>query len=634
MIAEKQGDFTAKLSSILQQAGNINMSAINEYTWISTDSQVSYSFPITSTYSSNAKWLRVYVGGVPVDTSLVNNNFDSKFELLIDPVSIKAGTTVLAQWIEPIAPIVPTSYKVIPQQATPPADAEEGDLWFDTTDNTYQGTIFSGLNTDLQQRGINVKVLGAKGDGVTDDTVIIQNAINTYDKIYIPDGTYLVTNLTVPSNKVIIGQSMYKTILYSVSSGYILTTVDKAYMLNINNLSLKSNNTSSGIHVVCSDNTGLTEFDIAVNIEDVYMKNFGTYGVYLDASARECRITNVRCYYGGTAFYIAGTDNFIERCTAGAMSGKGYYLGANNKANNCKAFMCGSTSGDHGFHVTNYCNLTNTCAQQNYAAGIYVEGDSNYIDIVSDSNGVYNNFVDLTYGISVNGRFNEIRGTVVDGRLGGNTKAALNLTNNAVFNSIDITYKVIENKPVYDNDSFQLVSAFQTHLNNVTINATSIMKIADIAFTELKNMSYTTQLDNAAGSVSLTGNVFQVNMVNYQSLASGWGNTVRFDVVPLNTTSKKYMVVKGQIKVTGDTYGYGLTMMGGSSAVTGTARIIICPQIVSRQYVDFYCVYDMVLLPTQVTGAKLWLGLFKNTASSVGTSISAYFKDVKIYFTD
>jgi hypothetical protein len=363
------------------------------------------------------------------------------------------------------------------------------------------------------------------------------------------------------------------------------------------------------------------------------MKNFGTYGVNLDASARECRITNVRCYYGGTAFYIAGTDNFIERCTAGAMTGKGYYLGANNKVNNCKAFMCGSTSGDHGFHVTNYCNLTNTCAQQNYAAGIYVEGDSNYIDIVSDSNGVYNNFIDLTYGISVNGRFNQIRGTVVDGRLGGNMKSPLNLTNNAILNSIDITYKVIENKPVYTNDAFQLVSAFKTHLNNVTINATKVMNMSDITFTELKNMSYTTKFD-ATGTVTLTGNVFQINMTNYQSIASGWGSTVRFDVVPLNTTSKKYMIVKGQVKVTDDTYGYALVMMSGTGTVNGTARVINMPQVISRQYVDFYMVYDMSLLASQVPDAKLWLGLFKNTASSVGTNISAYFQDVKVYFTD
>ena len=81
----------------------------------------------------------------------------------------------------------------------------------------------------------------------------------------------------------------------------------------------------------------------------------------------------------------------------------------------------------------------------------------------------------------------------------------------------------MENKPVYDNDSFTLVSAFKNHLNNVTINASNVMRTSDIAFTELKNTAYTTKLDNTEGSVSLTDNVFEINMVNYQAISSGWG---------------------------------------------------------------------------------------------------------------
>jgi hypothetical protein len=157
---------------------------------------VSYSFPITSTYSSNAKWLRVYVGGVPVDTSLVNNNFDSKFELLIDPVSIKAGTTVLAQWLEPIAPIVPTSYKVIPQQPTPPADAEEGDLWFDTSDDTYQGTIFEELSEEISQSAVLIE---DRLSGELDDTLRLKRAVqkakdNGYKKVLLKPGSYEISD--------------------------------------------------------------------------------------------------------------------------------------------------------------------------------------------------------------------------------------------------------------------------------------------------------------------------------------------------------------------------------------------------------------------------------------------------------
>lgn len=40
---------------------------------------------------------------------------------------------------------------------------------------------------------VNLRDLGAKGDGVTDDTEIIQKAIDTYENIYVPAGWYVVS---------------------------------------------------------------------------------------------------------------------------------------------------------------------------------------------------------------------------------------------------------------------------------------------------------------------------------------------------------------------------------------------------------------------------------------------------------
>ena len=42
---------------------------------------------------------------------------------------------------------------------------------------------------------VNVKDFGAVGDGVTDDTAAIQNAINTGKSVYFPSGIYKITSI-------------------------------------------------------------------------------------------------------------------------------------------------------------------------------------------------------------------------------------------------------------------------------------------------------------------------------------------------------------------------------------------------------------------------------------------------------
>jgi hypothetical protein len=57
----------------------------------------------------------------------------------------------------------------------------------------------SAWRTDLNldQGFINVKWLGAVGDGVTDDTSAIQTALNAGGAVFIPSGTYIVSDLSI-----------------------------------------------------------------------------------------------------------------------------------------------------------------------------------------------------------------------------------------------------------------------------------------------------------------------------------------------------------------------------------------------------------------------------------------------------
>lgn len=94
----------------------------------------------------------------------------------------------------------------------------------------------NGLVAELivENGTVNIKQFGAKGDGVTDDTVAIQNAVNSEYKVLIASGEYNIsTYIVLKSNSVLFGSG----ILYRGSVNKSATNYNRSILLlsNVSN---------------------------------------------------------------------------------------------------------------------------------------------------------------------------------------------------------------------------------------------------------------------------------------------------------------------------------------------------------------------------------------------------------------
>lgn len=126
--------------------------------------------------------------------------------------------------------------------------------------------IFSSFLPYIKKDYITPQMFGAKGDGVTDDTKTIQEAIvfceNNKRLLYIPSGVYMVSDtLTISKSIAILGSSVHKDVLSSYneymgisvlkfiakSDKTLIATNEKAYDVSINSLVFLA--TSYEVHV-------------------------------------------------------------------------------------------------------------------------------------------------------------------------------------------------------------------------------------------------------------------------------------------------------------------------------------------------------------------------------------------------
>ena len=79
-------------------------------------------------------------------------------------------------------------------------------------DQGATGAVNRNFNLKLSET-VSVLDFGADSTGTTDSTTAFNNAIATGKRVYVPNGTYSVSNIAVVDNMVIEGESRAATIL-------------------------------------------------------------------------------------------------------------------------------------------------------------------------------------------------------------------------------------------------------------------------------------------------------------------------------------------------------------------------------------------------------------------------------------
>lgn len=136
----------------------------------------------------------------------------------------------------------------------------------------------------LFQPAMNVKDFGAAGNGTTDDTLALQNAVNMAANqgtgVFLPKGTYAVKTLNLPGNTKIFGAGA----TIKENADYYSLFVVNGNNVSISNLSLEgSNRVYAGISVLANvQNVSISK----VNIENISQSEGNPYPTHIPSGIR------------------------------------------------------------------------------------------------------------------------------------------------------------------------------------------------------------------------------------------------------------------------------------------------------------------------------------------------------------
>lgn len=228
--------------------------------------------------------------------------------------------------------IVAGSY-LINLQTTHTLTFQFDQLWVEPTGT---GWIILSPEMGFIPAWVDVRWFGAKGDGITDDTIALNNVFTTVaagSKIIVPTGTYIISsNLVITKSLYIYGNGMNKTIIHRTTGG----ASTYAFYITASNVELKDFSVrgpaaaayvTNEIGIYAYGTTGTHLSNIIISSLETY--NFGSDGITLEYvdnfHIAFCYLHD--CGYAGAAVISSTkgtvTNNRISTITPGT-SGNAY----------------------------------------------------------------------------------------------------------------------------------------------------------------------------------------------------------------------------------------------------------------------------------------------------------------------
>ena len=265
----------------------------------------------------------------------------------------------------------------------------------------------------------NVLDFGAVGDGVADDGIAIQRAIDAASLlegseseknlkggvVYLPAGIYLVDEIRLRRNITLMGEGMGTIVTQKddTNTAVITNYSDLDYPVVITNLRIQgtknpSDTGDSARGIVLRSTSAFGGFTVPDGqhiIDQVWIEHTHADGIYVK---RDCRGTLIKdCWIADSAtksgIWLDGSDSTIVNTVSRGHKniadkgegGTGYKItSGNNRLLNCKAFFCRGG----GFYYTGSRGNLSACeAQDNWFDGFRFTGNDTIVTgCLADSN--------------------------------------------------------------------------------------------------------------------------------------------------------------------------------------------------------------------------------------------------------